>query len=74
MVLGGGNRVFGPGGLGDTGIGASDTGLSGSRLFPGQLSKCMSLRKSSLVTHMTVPSSLFIATYAPIRLRTFFFF
>lgn len=34
-TLGGGNRVFGPGGLGDTGIGASDTGLSGTRLFPG---------------------------------------
>ncbi|XP_024382467.1 uncharacterized protein [Physcomitrium patens] len=33
-TLGSGNRVFGPGGLGDNGIGASDTGLPGTRLFP----------------------------------------
>lgn len=36
LFLGSGSRVYGSASLGDSGIGASDTGLSGTRLFTGQ--------------------------------------
>ena len=36
LFLGSGSRVYGSASLSDTGIGASDTGLSATRLFTGQ--------------------------------------
>jgi len=33
--LGSGSRVYGSGGLSDSGLGGSDTGLPGTRLFAG---------------------------------------
>jgi hypothetical protein len=36
LFIGSGSRVYGSASLNDSGIGASDTGLPGTRLFTGQ--------------------------------------